>query len=441
MNKTIIGILFVLTNLTVYISALKIFEDKSEGQSIIPIDRPNENTNNEDKQSIISVNRSNAIHKNSFLEVKQIMSSKDYGSKNKFSSLANIQKNLEKMSEDELKDLMDSFEESLYFDDTHKQLKNLILLAWEKLNPASLLSYINNSIEFKNFKGQVLARWSEKEPLKVLEWLRENNPIESMDLYLVGGYASEAYSKLFEVDKEKAFAQLSQEKAKLLSQLLLFHAVNKLSSSEDFKRVIELSKGKAPLDYLIYGVVGPWAKVSPEEAINWVDNLTDEKHKKTAMSQVTSSWLKEEPMNAANWILENNGSSASSLQRISTYWPAEDKKGLLNWITKLPDSTTKNAALGDTMMLGIAQKNIDSSLYNSALKKISSEELKMDVVSNTYIWISENDGKKAATDFINKIQIDESSREHILNIPQTQKSTWFYDSYLKKEANESKSSK
>jgi len=93
------------------------------------------------------------------------------------------------------------------------------------------------------------------------------------------------------------------------------------------------------------------AQTSPGDAYEWLENYSDSPEIQAARNSVLQTWAQTEPQRVAALLGENSDNSSPDYlyNMIASTWVSTDIDAALAWIESLPESASKEAALGSAI--------------------------------------------------------------------------------------------
>lgn len=97
---------------------------------------------------------------------------------------------------------------------------------------------------------------------------------------------------------------------------------------------------------LISALARTWAEQDPKAAVAWADKLPDRSTRKAAIIPAAAQWLIQKPAEAAEYFTEeaSQPDGAALATTIADIWGTTDPAATSEWIQKLPDGPGKNEA-------------------------------------------------------------------------------------------------
>ena len=247
---------------------------------------------------------------------------------------------VQQCSTEEIKDLLDSFNEKrggcILF-------SAIAILSIAENSPddavtlfqdySSLFGEGESSIAF--IDGDIIDVVLSNDPYKALNILRNDKH---------GSFTSNNYETVFRklsgIDCNSAIIELSNLETRSSRNQAINGIAVSLKTSEDFLNFIEQVDISKEHNYAIEGIFDNWAAISPKDALHWAKNLNINNSKTT--SQIYQVWLRDEPQKAADWIMSNEDDKKKSYSELIK--TGQNNLELREWLKQQPDSDEKEAA-------------------------------------------------------------------------------------------------
>jgi RNA polymerase sigma factor (sigma-70 family) len=272
--------------------------------------------------------------------------------------------------------------------------------------------------------GAVLEKWHEEDPAAVKSWIMN---IDGWDLLfknetlrrVENGYFTTNFSSKVERSSITDLASINPSEAvKLIDQIQ-----DEGAKAAHLRSIAPIWAQKNPevaAEYLVHIPAGlehgttrhiwinhiaeAWGKLEPDKALNWVQNLTDERERIQALPLVLIGWVEAHPTKTieltsftkedqrkivggmlSHWTIKDAFSAAKyaeqfpdqelkdfSCQVVAANWGRIDPESAANWVLKLPKNALRDKALVELIQtLGI----YDISTALSLGKQISNPKI------------------------------------------------------------------
>ncbi|WP_158971425.1 hypothetical protein [Paraglaciecola sp. L3A3] len=250
-------------------------------------------TRGEQEQLTVAINQQSSSNQlDPYQLLQQAKTLLDNSSRMNISKLAKAYNLIQELSPEQLFTALNELDTSA-LDAESTQLFSLLLSRYAEFEPENAMAFIAQQVESNKAQAvgrfAVLSTWAENDPLTALDWFKtsvssnqfsqENRPLHSI------------FSNLAKQDVDLAIDSLAPF-AKNMRQLSMAVSglTRLLSTSEDFIHVMDKTK-ELDNKKLTQDVVRAWARTEPEDAIEWLATIEDEKQKKQLEYDIYRTWL------------------------------------------------------------------------------------------------------------------------------------------------------
>ena len=339
-------------------------------------------------------------------DLENFYSKNQYHNFDNYQNLADTWEKLKTLDEEQLYELYEQMEE-VNEKGVNWNVARMLFSRMGELDPGRAIAFAVSKKQAYSVQG-VLHNWSKDKPLEALTWITENKDSFSsssrIDYYSL-------FNNVAKVDAEKALEGLKDfDIAKQRNALR--GILNTLETNEDFLKVIGQFDGFEDKESKLSAALFSWGQKSPKDAIAFAQTIESERQRKDAVRKVQSAWVRSNPEEAANWILENESSSSYGVSSIVNNWDWKKSDSLYNWIQKQEDPAIRDQA-SYNLISRYSYNNAE--LSKKALETIESADLRKKAVTHIYRSLRYKN-KQAAAEFLNgRSEVPEEEKEKLLS--------------------------
>lgn len=242
----------------------------------------------------------------------------------------------------------------------------MLLHAWAKADPLGALDYAEEHTGTRFARQTILTSWAGEDPESAVMWAKEHHEGDGANPWLVGairGIASHNPSRATEVMLELPF---SSERGEALS-----------------------------------AITPHIAKQGHDQAIRWLDTITDESLLSGATSYLASNLAKTDPTKTAEWISSLNDSEAKSRAagQVAEQWAEQDLSAAVTWTDTL-DGRSKTKAAGEIIGAFATENPSEAAGWLTSMRNDPDYEH----VVHSYIWNTAHNNPEASLAQVTEIK-------------------------------------
>ncbi|MGB6221771.1 hypothetical protein [Haloferula sp.] len=227
--------------------------------------------------------------------------------------------------------------------------KPTVLRSWASVDPVNAAKYFaENPNDFATMGGRggpggdngagVIAReWAKLDSQGALEWAQslDGRDKSSALVSVLGEMAVKDPAEAASVaaglegdDRNRAYSEIAQQ-----------WALADYSSAESW---INTLSGEEKQDAMA-AAIGVLAKTDPTTAAGKVASLSEGREKERAIRDVASSWAREAPAEAAEWVVAQD-SGADGMRSVMATWAGQDSAAALSFLESQPAGEMRDSA-------------------------------------------------------------------------------------------------
>lgn len=295
--------------------------------------------------------------------------------------------------------------------------KPTVLRSWASVDPVNAAQYYkDNPNEFDQMGGRggprgdngagVVAReWAKLDPQAAMEWAQSlDGRDKSSALVSVLGEmalkdpaeAASVASGLEDDDRNRAYSEIAER-----------WATADYGAAEAW---INTLSGEDKQDALA-SAIGVLAKSDPLAAASKISSLSDGREKERAVRDVASSWAREAPADAANWVVEQNAGDGG-MRSVIMSWSNQDSAAALSFIQGQPEGEMRDTA---TQTYLWTNRSMEPAQSIALAESISNERDRSRAVGRTAArWM--RDDEAAARSYLEQSSaVSDEMKERILS--------------------------
>jgi len=256
----------------------------------------------------------------------------------------------------------------------HMNEYGMLLHAWAKVDPIAALDYAEENTGTQFARQTILASWANDDPESAVVWARDHHEGEDANPWLVGvirGMASKDPSRATEVLLELPYSR---------------------------------ERGTA-----LEAIIPHIAKQGQENALLWLNTITDDKLHTGATAYLAANLVKSDPAGTAEWVssLSDSEGKSRAASEVAQQWVQEDLQSALNWTETLSGASKMNAAR--EVVGSYANENPSQA---SAWLQTMSGEPGYEPVVRSYIWNTARNNPELSLSHVPEIQSEKSQRKY-----------------------------
>ncbi len=194
----------------------------------------------------------------------------------------------------------------------------------------------------------------------------------------------------------------------------LANAMSQVNPQEALSWVQQLSD---PKDYknAVYGIARGWAQTDPQAAINWAQTISPADLKNNVINQIGNTWAGISPEQASKWALDTH--NISTISAVIRAWAMKDPEKALSCAFEIPSGKERdNAIVG--LARGWATSDLSSAIvWAQNLPPNSDLIIAVENVADLYAMKDYD----AAVAWVNARPVSERVKNHVLNLIQRHK--------------------
>lgn len=195
--------------------------------------------------------------------------------------------------------------------------------------------------------------------------------------------------------------------------------VSKFSASRDFSLASQLAAA-APDDFRAdwtRAVFRAWAQSQPQDALQAMDSIQDEKLRETVFSSVVNGWADGTPSSLAAYAetLPPGADRELALKKALDNWSLQDPAALATWLNTLPAGSDFDA--GAALMLAKTDDaNLTPQTAMQWVESISNPKLKLDSFAHVLVQWNQTD-PAASQHYVSTVKwLSDRQRGEILKV-------------------------
>lgn len=237
----------------------------------------------------------------------------------------------------------------------------LILGKYAEFDPKNAMAYYESSITSPQTKmmalSSIMSSWAKTDPEGAYEWFQSQES-ENDGGGIMGGRSMgmvQIVQGLAKKDLRSAIEKLNKlETVGFEAQMAATGIASALKDKEEF---IEFFKQTEDLDNknIKNSVLQNWVMRNPQEAVDWVETIEDEKEKSKYNQQVLSGWMNSSPKAAAEWYLNSAEDKNKAAEKVVQKWSWRNPKAAMEWVESQEGIDNQKSM----------QKILESSIYQN----------------------------------------------------------------------------
>ncbi|MEM1082565.1 MAG: hypothetical protein AAGI48_00450 [Verrucomicrobiota bacterium] len=291
-----------------------------------------------------------------------------------------------------------------------------VLRSWASVDPVNAAQYYkDNPNDFDrmggrgprgdNGAGVVALEWAKQDPQAALDWAQTlDGRDKSAALASVLGEmavtdpaeAASVAAGLDEDDRNRAYSEIAEKWAQ-----------SDLAAAESWAKTLT---GEDQQDAMA-ALIGVMAKDDPQGAAAKIEGMSEGRERERAIRDVASSWAREAPAEAAEWVV-GQGDGEDGLERVIATWAGQDSAAALSFIQEQPEGEMRDAA---TQTYLRTDRSLEPEASISLAESISDERDRSRTVARTAMRWMRDDETAARTYVEQTSSISDDLKERLLS--------------------------
>ena len=322
----------------------------------------------------------------------------------------NLIKNLD---EDDLNEALNQLQGNINHQSNMMPLM-LILGRYAELNPTNAMAFYENKITSPQAKmlalNGIVSSWAKNDPDAAYDWYKNTDNDNSSGGIMGGKTISLVYifQGLAKKDLDGTIEKLKNlggDQFKM--QMAASGIASSLKEKSDFVEFMEKTSDVENSN-IRSSVIQNWVMRSPEEAVDWLDNLEDKKQKKDISEKVLNSWMMTNPEKASEWYIAqiDEKDKQKSVEKIVRTWGMTNPQAGIEWLDK-QEGINKDKAY---------KKALSSAVFSNPvyvadnIDKLNKEEDKKEISVQVYQQLK-SVNKEKAQEFFEKSSFQEDLKK------------------------------
>jgi hypothetical protein len=195
-----------------------------------------------------------------------------------------------------------------------------------------------------------------------------------------------------------------------------------LNNSGQFQTALEFIKDGPPDSHTDWtkATFQHWSESQPQEAVQALDSIADEKLRDDAFHAVADGWSASDPSALANYAtsLPNGQNRTYAMDKATDNWSLQDPKAMADWLTTSPTGVDFDQAIA-TWISKTDSLNRSPEVAMQWVENISNPKLKYDTMTLVLNQWNQTNPVAAQNYAANVSWIDEQRRQELLKDLQT----------------------
>lgn len=240
-----------------------------------------------------------------------------------------------------------------------------------------------------NANDQLLSGWMNQDPVAALNYITNNiGDFENQTLIRVS-------YKLQKLAPETAIAYISRMPSDIADKWLvsIARSASDKKTQEEFEAFINQYQHLDPNEVMKASLVRRLTQTNFAAAEDLLAGMRSSEQKDLAINSIIQMKVRNDPQGAiALWgTIENEATKKASLPRLVYGWDKNDRNGLRDWISQLPEGDQKDTAIYASTYSGAAVTEADIAMINN----VSEESSRQQTMSQALIRMAYSDPETA----------------------------------------------